>query len=129
MPHRRSWTVPNAHVARWSGSACPMKRTPRQPEPIGPLPDSSPRTTQPGPLRHGAGAWIGDFGGRFEITKNKEKLASTRLIDVSQICIYGNAQISTQALRAAFREEIPVCFFSYGGWFTGLAEGLPGKHV
>lgn len=75
------------------------------------------------------GAWIGVSGGRFEITKNKEKLASTRLIDVSQICIYGNAQISTQALRAAFREEIPVCFFSYGGWFTGLAEGLPGKHV
>ena len=32
-------------------------------------------------------------------------------------------------MRAAFREEIPVCWFSYGGWFQGIAEGLPSKHV
>lgn len=107
-----------------------MKRTPWQPEPIGRLADSSPSDDAARPLYVTVqGAWIGVSGGRFEITKNKEKLASTMLIDVSQTCIYGNAQISTQALRAAFREEIPVCFFSYGGWFTGLAEGLPGKHV
>ena len=32
-------------------------------------------------------------------------------------------------MRAAFREEIPVCWFSYGGWFQGIAEGLPSKHI
>ena len=32
-------------------------------------------------------------------------------------------------MRAAFRESIPVCWFSYGGWFQGIAEGLPSKHV
>lgn len=75
------------------------------------------------------GAWVGISGGRIEVRKDKEKLSSTRLLDISQICLFGNVQISSQVLRAAFREEIPVCFFSYGGWFNGLAEGLPGKNV
>lgn len=75
------------------------------------------------------GAWVGVSSGRIEISKDRQKLSSVRLLDVSQICLYGNAQISSQALRAAFRESIPVCFFSYGGWFQGLAEGLPSKHV
>ncbi|MFD9814922.1 CRISPR-associated endonuclease Cas1 [Streptomyces sp. NPDC059080] len=75
------------------------------------------------------GAWIGVSGGRISVSKNKEQLSSTRLLDISQICLFGNVQISSQALRTAFREEIPVCFFSYGGWFSGLAEGLPGKNV
>ena len=52
-----------------------------------------------------------------------------RLIDVSQIALYGNVQISSQMMRAAFRKQIPVCWFSYGGWFQGIAEGLPSKHV
>jgi len=75
------------------------------------------------------GAYVGISSGRIEIRKDQEKLASTRLIDVSQICLYGNVQVSSQVFRAVFRESVPVCFFSYGGWFQGLAEGLPSKHV
>jgi CRISP-associated protein Cas1 len=56
-------------------------------------------------------------------------LASVRAIDVSQVCVVGNVQVSTQALRALFAQEVPICFFTYGGWFSGIAEGLPGKHV
>lgn len=28
-----------------------------------------------------------------------------------------------------FAREIPVCWFTYGGWFAGIGEGLPSKHV
>jgi len=54
---------------------------------------------------------------------------SVRLLDVSQVSVFGNVQISTQALRQCFVREIPVLYFSGGGWLEGVAEGLPSKHV
>lgn len=75
------------------------------------------------------GAWVTRRKGRVEVSKKEEKLASIRLIDVSQLCIYGNAQVSTQLLRELFARDVPVCWFSYGGWFSGMAEGLPAKNV
>ena len=75
------------------------------------------------------GARVGVRSGRVVVTKDREELQQLRLIDVSQIALYGNVQVSSQMMRAAFREEIPVCWFSYGGWFQGMAEGLPSKHV
>lgn len=75
------------------------------------------------------GAWVGKSKGRITVSKDKEQIASVRLIDVSQLCIHGNVQVSTQLLRELMAEDIPVCFFSYGGWFSGMAHGLPTKHV
>jgi len=75
------------------------------------------------------GAYVGMKSGRVVITQNREPIAEARLLDVSQINIYGNAQVSTQLLRQCFGREIPVLWFSYGGWFSGMAEGLPGKNV
>ena len=75
------------------------------------------------------GARISSRGGRIEVKQKDEVLASVRAIDVSQVCIYGNVQVSTQAFRALFAKEVPICFFSFGGWFSGLAQGLPAKHV
>lgn len=75
------------------------------------------------------GAWVGKSKGRITISKDKVEIASVRLIDVSQVCIHGNVQVSTQLLRELMAEDIPVCFFSYGGWFSGMAHGLPSKHV
>lgn len=75
------------------------------------------------------GAYLGLRDGRVEVTRKGETLGSIRLIDVSQANVTGNAQVSTQLLRECFRREVPVLWFSYGGWFCGLAEGLPSKHV
>lgn len=75
------------------------------------------------------GARLGLRRGRVRITHRDELIGETRMIDVSQISVFGNVQVSTQLLRACFSREVPVCFFSYGGWFSGMAEGLPSKHV
>lgn len=75
------------------------------------------------------GATIGIRRERLEVRLDGELQASYRLIDVSQLCIFGNATISSQALRELFRNDIPVLWFTYGGWFSGMAEGLPGKNV
>jgi CRISP-associated protein Cas1 len=75
------------------------------------------------------GATIGMRNGRIEIRKREEQLDSVRAIDVSQVCVYGNVQVTTPALRHFFAGETPVCYFSSGGWLQGVATGLPSKHV
>jgi CRISPR-associated protein Cas1 len=63
------------------------------------------------------------------VSLRREVLAEARLIDVSQINLHGNVQITTALLRECFKREVPVLWFSYGGWFVGMAEGLPSKNV
>jgi CRISPR-associated protein Cas1 len=75
------------------------------------------------------GAYVSVRNGRVEVRKGGSGLASIRLIDVSQLCLMGNVQVSTQAFRAFFANDIPVCFFTFGGWLAGIAEGLPSKNV
>lgn len=75
------------------------------------------------------GAHIGKDKGLITISKDKKKIQSVRQIDVSQLCIHGRVQISTQALTQLIAEDVPVCFFTYGGWFSGIAHGMPSKHV
>jgi CRISP-associated protein Cas1 len=75
------------------------------------------------------GAVVAVRRGRLEIFKERELLASYRLIDVSEINIRGNITVTPQAMRELFAREIPVCWFSYGGWFSGMSHGLPSKHV
>jgi len=76
------------------------------------------------------GSSVGMRDGRVRVTQGKDNLvAEMRLIDLSQVNLYGNAQISSQLIRECFRREVPVLWFSYGGWFSGMAEGLPGKNV
>ena len=75
------------------------------------------------------GAYAGIRSGRLEITKGGESLASARMIDVSQLNLYGNVQISSQLIRECFSHEIPICWFSWGGWFQGIADGLSAKNI
>lgn len=75
------------------------------------------------------GAKIGIRAGRVTVTKGSQELQAMRMLDVSQVSVYGNVQISSQMMRAAFSRQTPVCWFSYGGWFQGMAQGLPSKHV
>lgn len=56
-------------------------------------------------------------------------LAEVRLAELGHVCLFGNVQISTQTLHELFDRQIPVAFFSSGGWFHGLALGLPSKNI
>lgn len=75
------------------------------------------------------GAAVAARRGRLEVFKERELLASYRLIDVSQVNIQGNITVTPQAMRELFTREIPVCWLSFGGWFSGMAQGLPSKYI
>ena len=75
------------------------------------------------------GAMLGKSGDRMTIKYKDEVLAERRLMDVSQVSLFGNVMISAQALRELTTRGIPVCHFTYGGWFHGMTTGLVHKNV
>ena len=52
-----------------------------------------------------------------------------RLMNTSHVVLYGNAQITTQALRALLERGIPVSFHTSGGWLIGRALGSESNNV
>lgn len=75
------------------------------------------------------GASISKEGDVLKIKNRGEVLDEVRLLDVSQLNIIGNIQVSTQAIRELCEREIPICYFSYGGRFYGLTQGMAHKNI
>ena len=75
------------------------------------------------------GAYVGKDGDRLVAKYKDAKLANTPLIDISQVSLFGNVQMSAQAMREVTSRGIPICHFSYGGWFHALTSGLIHKNV
>lgn len=75
------------------------------------------------------GARAGRDGDRLVVTHREEKIGDRRLLDVSQLVVFGNVSVSTNLLRELMSRDIPICYFSSGGWFSGITEGLPSKNV
>lgn len=70
---------------------------------------------------------IGIDGEQLKIRSTATQKISLR--DVVGICILSNAQISTQALKTCFQNDIRVAFFSTGGRLQGIAAGFAGKNL
>jgi len=68
---------------------------------------------------------VGVSGDSLQIKLKDEKPVEARLRDVSMVSVYGNVQLTTQAIRKLCQAAKPVCFFSFGGWFYGILQGLP----
>lgn len=75
------------------------------------------------------GSVVGRDKGRVVVTRNGVREVSVRAIDVSQLVVTGNVSVSTLVLRDLMAREVPICYFSFGGWFVGMTTGLPGKNV
>ena len=66
------------------------------------------------------------------VIKVKEKdrvVEEVRAMDVSHVAVFGNIQVSTQAIQRLCDEDIPVTWFSMGGWFYGMTRGHSLKNV
>lgn len=75
------------------------------------------------------GAVIGKSGDSLTVKVKRDLLAKHRLLDVSSVSVFGNAQITAQAKRELLMRNIPVCHFSYGGWLNGVTWGMAHKNV
>ncbi|MEE9911033.1 MAG: CRISPR-associated endonuclease Cas1 [Deltaproteobacteria bacterium] len=75
------------------------------------------------------GARIGKSGEVFEVHAKKEKVAESRIFETSHVAIFGNVQVSTQALQEMCIRGIPLTLFSTGGWYYGSASGMTHKNI
>jgi CRISPR-associated protein Cas1 len=75
------------------------------------------------------GAYVGKRADELTVKPREGALVAVRLAQTSQVSLFGGAQMSSQAVQAVLGRGLPICFFSHGGWFYGLATGMPHKNV
>lgn len=69
------------------------------------------------------GARIGKRGERLIVQKGDETIGESRLIETSQVVIFGNVQVSSQTLHLLMEKGIPCIHMSTGAWFHGISHG------
>jgi CRISPR-associated protein Cas1 len=75
------------------------------------------------------GVRLGKSGAVLQVKDKEKLLQEVRIGEVCQVNLMGNVQITTQAVQALCEAEVPVCYFSMGGWFYGITLGLNTKNV
>ena len=50
-------------------------------------------------------------------------------MEISHLALFGNVQVTAQAVQELCDRDIPICHFSYGGWFRGITNGMGHKNV
>lgn len=75
------------------------------------------------------GAVVGKSGDVLEIRVKGDVLQKVRLMEVSHLALFGNVQVTAQSLRELCDRNIPICHFTYGGWFQGITTGMAHKNV
>jgi len=75
------------------------------------------------------GAKVAKSGEVLEVSVDDEKVASARLIDVSQVVLQGGVYLTTPALHELMARGVPVTWLSHGGWFLGHTVGVGHKNV
>lgn len=56
-------------------------------------------------------------------------LQEIRLRDIDHVAVFGNVQLSTQAIQSLIQADIPITYHSSGGWFIGQTTGHSHKNV
>jgi CRISP-associated protein Cas1 len=75
------------------------------------------------------GMRVGKTGAVLQVKDDRSVVQEARIGEICQVNVMGNVQISTQAIQALCEAEVPVCYFSMGGWFYGITMGLNQKNV
>lgn len=65
----------------------------------------------------------------LQIKEEKSLIDEVRISDVSHVALFGHIQITTQAIQTLCELEVPVTYFSMGGWFYGVTRGYELKNV
>lgn len=75
------------------------------------------------------GAAVGKEGERLVVRARDEPVAFVRLIDVSHVSVFGNVQVSAQAIRGLVARGSLLLHFTYGGWLSAVTSGPDQRNV
>ncbi|HXH08049.1 MAG TPA: CRISPR-associated endonuclease Cas1 [Vicinamibacterales bacterium] len=77
----------------------------------------------------GYGYSLGKSGEVLQVREKGQLLQEVRLKDISQVNILGAVSVSSAAVQGLCEAEKPIAYFSSGGWFYGLTQGLGLRNV
>jgi CRISPR-associated protein Cas1 len=72
---------------------------------------------------------VGKSGEVLHVKDKDKTVQEVRIGEVCQVNIFGNIQISTQAVQSLCEAGVPVSYFSMGGYFYGITTGLNTRNV
>lgn len=75
------------------------------------------------------GARLTKRGGRAVLVEDGSEVHTKRIVDISHLAVFGNSSVGSALLRELFDRGVPVLWFSFGGWFSGVATGMPPGNV
>ncbi len=75
------------------------------------------------------GLSVGLKGDELEIREKGKAVSSAKIFETSQLSLFGNVQISAQAIRELASREVPVVHLSYGGWLNAVTTAPPHKNI
>ncbi len=102
---------------------------PPAPSPVPPRRLMTPRDDSRVLYLNTPGTRVGRKDERLVIKDGDKQLDDVRIGDVTHVALFGNIQISTQAIQVLCEREVPVTYFSMGGWFYGITRGHELKNV
>ncbi|MFO0767831.1 MAG: CRISPR-associated endonuclease Cas1 [Nitrospiraceae bacterium] len=68
------------------------------------------------------GAKLAKDGECLKIKDHDEVIGEARLVETSQVVLYGAVQVSTQVVQELCKRGIPLVYCSSGGWFYGMTS-------
>ncbi|HHK41447.1 MAG TPA: CRISPR-associated endonuclease Cas1, partial [Planctomycetaceae bacterium] len=75
------------------------------------------------------GLYVGKSGRVLQVKEKQKVVQEIRIHETCQVNVMGNIQLSTQAIQALCQAEVPIAYFSMGGWFYGVTHGLGVKNI
>jgi len=75
------------------------------------------------------GFYVGKRGEVLQVKDKGKLVQEIRLKDVSQVNLMGSVQVSTAAVQRLLQAEIPLLYFSMGGWFYGMTQSVGLKNI
>ena len=75
------------------------------------------------------GVSIGRSGEVLVVKEKGKVIQQIRIREICQLNLFGNIQLTTQAIQSLCEAEVPIGYFSMGGWFYGFTNGMNTKNV
>ncbi len=78
---------------------------------------------------HTPGLFVGKKDDTLQAKEKGKVVSDFRINDLHHLALFGPIQISTAAIQALCEADIPITYFSMGGWFYGMTRGHGLKNV
>jgi CRISPR-associated protein Cas1 len=75
------------------------------------------------------GLSVGKSGNVLKVKEGDAVIQEVRIGETCQVNLFGSIQLTTQAIQTLCQNEIPIAYFSQGGWFYGMTQGLGVRNI